>query len=150
MGVMVTHRLDEASQELGTPQSNNTTITVDGLVRPKSELTIYYLLSASRDNSNDTLGLAGNLFAGYNTNKFYLGWLTNFVTQDFNPDMGFVFQKNVIWHNPGGYFIWRPKNIPWIRCFDPGLFVNYYHDANDPGNFQQGSLYLFPSADGRL
>lgn len=58
--------------------------------------------------------------------------------------MGFVFQKNVIQHNPGGYFIWRPKNIPWIRRFDPGLFVNYYHDANDPGNFQQGNLYLFP------
>ena len=144
VGIMVTHRLDEASEVLGTPQSNNTTLTVDGLIRPKSELTISYLLSGSRDNSNDTLGLAGNLFAGYNTNKFYLGWLTNFVSKDYNPDMGFVFQKNVIWHNPGGYFIWRPKNIPWVRRFDPGLFVNYYHDANDPGNFQQGSLYLFP------
>jgi len=144
IGLMVTHRLDEASSELGTAQSNNTTITVDGLFRPKSELTFSYLLSGSRDNSNDTLGLAGKVFAGYNTNKFYLGWLTNFVTRDYNPDMGFVFQKNVIWHNPGGYYIFRPKKIPWIRRFDPGAFFNYYHDADRPGNFQQASIYLFP------
>ncbi|ELR69405.1 hypothetical protein C900_05095 [Fulvivirga imtechensis AK7] len=144
VGIMITHRLDENSSELGMRQSNNTTITVDGLIRPKNELTISYLLSGSRDNSSDTLGLAGKLFAGYSTNKFYLGWITNFVSEDYNPDMGFVFQKNVIKHNPGGYFIWRPKNIPWIRRFDPGAFINYYHDAGDPGNFQQANIYLFP------
>ena len=144
MGVMLTHRLDEASSELGLATSHNTTLTIDGFIRPKDELTISYMVSGSRDNSNDTLGVAGNFFAGYSTNQFYLGWLTNFVSQNYNPDMGFVFQKNVIQHNPGGYFIWRPKNIPWIRRFDPGLFVNYYHDANDPTNFQQGNLYLFP------
>ncbi len=144
MGIMVTHRLDESSGELGIRESHNTTVTLDGLVRPKDELTITYMLSGSRDNSNDTLGLAGSLFAGYTTNKFYAGWLTNFVSEDYNPDMGFVFQRNVIWHNPGGYFIWRPKNIPWIRRFDPGAFFNYYHDASDPGNFQQANIYLFP------
>lgn len=144
VGIMLTHRLDEQSDELETQQSNNTTLTVDGLIRPKSELTISYLLSGSRDNSNDTLGLAGKFFASYNTNKFYLGWLTNFVTRDYNPDMGFVYQKNVIQHNPGGYYIFRPKNIPWIRRFDPGVFFNYYHDASDPGNFQQANIYLFP------
>ena len=144
VGIMLTHRLDEASSELGLAQSNNTTLTIDGFIRPKDEFTISYMVSGSRDNSNDTLGIAGNVFAGYSTNKFYLGWLTNFVSPNYNPDMGFVFQKNVIQHIPGGYFIWRPKNIPWIRRFDPGVFVNYYHDANDPGNFQQGNLYLFP------
>ena len=144
VGVMLTHRLDEVSDALGLSQSHNTTLTVDGFIRPKDELTVSYMVSGSRDNANDTLGVAGRLFAGYSTNRFYMGWLTNFVSQNYNPDMGFVFQKNVIQHNPGGYFIWRPKNIPWIRRFDPGLFVNYYHDANDPGNFQQGNFYLFP------
>lgn len=144
IGVMVAHRFDEASNELNTNRSHNTTLTLDGFSRPKDEITISYMLSASRDNSNDTLGLAGRFFAGYTRNDFYLGWLTNFVSQNYNPDMGFVFQKNVIWHNPGGYYIWRPKNIPWIRRFDPGAFFNYYHDASDPRNFQQGNIYLFP------
>lgn len=144
VGVMLTHRLDEASESMGFQQSNNTTLTLDGLIRPKNEWTISYLLSGSRDNSSDTLGVAGKLFTGYFSNKFYLGWLTNFVSRDYQSDIGFVFQKNVIWHNPGGYFIWRPKNISWIRRFDPGAFFSYYHDATDPGNFQQGNIYLFP------
>jgi len=102
------------------------------------------MVSGSRDNSSDTLGLSGRFFAGNSTNNYYLGWLTNFVSEDYNPDMGFVFQKNVIQHNPGGYYIWRPKNIPWIRRFDPGAFINYYHDFSDPGNFQQANIYFFP------
>lgn len=73
VGVMLTHRLDEASRELGLAQSNNTTLTVDGLIRPRDELTISYMVSGSRDNSNDTLGVAGNFFAGYSTNRFYVG-----------------------------------------------------------------------------
>ncbi|MGB3464996.1 MAG: DUF5916 domain-containing protein, partial [Cyclobacteriaceae bacterium] len=144
VGIMVTHRRDEQSEGLNTEESSNTTLTIDGLVRPKSEWTISYMVSGSRDNSNDTLGIAGRFFAGNNTNNYYLGWLTNFVSEEYNPDMGFVFQKNVIQHNPGGYYIWRPKNIPWIRRFDPGAFINYYHDFSVPGNFQQANIYIFP------
>ncbi|MEM9835615.1 MAG: DUF5916 domain-containing protein [Bacteroidota bacterium] len=144
VGLMFTHRLDEASRELGTLESHNTTLTVDGFIRPRDELTVSYMISGSRDNSNDTMGIAGRVFAGYSKNDLYLGWLTNFVSANYTPDMGFVFQKNVIQHNPGGYYIWRPKNIPWIRRFDPGAFFNYYHDAADPGNFQQANIYLFP------
>ncbi|MCB9267624.1 MAG: carbohydrate binding family 9 domain-containing protein [Lewinellaceae bacterium] len=143
-GVMLTHRMDEASEALGLEASHNSTLTLDGLVRPRDEFTLSYMLSGSRDNANDTLGIGGRIFAGYSTNDFYLGWLTNFVSDAYRPDMGFVFQENVIYHNPGGYFIWRPRNIPWIRRFDPGAFVNYYHDFKNPGNFQQANLYLFP------
>jgi len=144
VGVMFTHRMDEQSDELGVRRSHNSTLTVDGLIRPKDEWTVTYMVSGSRDNSNDTLGVAGRLLVGTSTNSYYLGWSTDFVSQNYNPDMGFVFQKNVIQHNPGGYYIWRPKNIPWIRRFDPGVFVNYYHDFQNPGNFQQANLYLFP------
>ncbi|MEL6122843.1 MAG: DUF5916 domain-containing protein, partial [Bacteroidota bacterium] len=144
VGVMLTHRRDDQSDRLGVSSSDNTTITVDGLTRPTNAWTVSYMLSASRDNSNDTLGVAGRFFAGNSSNKFYLGWLTNFVSQDYNPDMGFVFQKNVIWHNPGGYYIWRPENIPWIRRYDPGAFFDYYHDFSNPGQFQQASIYIFP------
>lgn len=144
IGLMLTHRLDEASEELNTDRSHNTTLTLDGFIRPRDELTISYMLSGARDNPNDTLGVAGRFFAGYSSNNFYLGWLSNFVSRDYNPDMGFVFQRDVIWHNPGGYFIWRPEKLPWIRRWDPGAFFNYYHDFSDPRNFQQGSIYLFP------
>ena len=58
--------------------------------------------------------------------------------------MGFVRQTNVIRHNPGGYYIIRPKKMDWIRRWDPGMFANYLHDATDPTQFQQASLYIFP------
>lgn len=144
VGLMLTHRWDEASDSLGIGNSHNTTFTVDGLVRPKDEWTISYMLTGARDDANDTLGIAGRIFTGYSSNKLYAGWLTNIVSPEYNPDMGFVFQQNVIHHSPGGYFIWRPKNIPWIRRWDPGAFVNYYHDAANPRNFQQANVYLFP------
>jgi len=144
IGLMVTHRFDEQSNQLGLEQSNNSTLTIDGFIRPKDALRVSYLLSGSRDNSNDSLGLAGTFFIGNNSNKYYLGYAGNFVSENYNPDMGFVYQKNVILHSPGGYYIWRPKKIPWIRRFDPGAFINYYHDFTDPTRFQQANIYLFP------
>lgn len=143
-GMMLTHRWDQASADLGTSASHNTTLTVDGLVRPKDEWTISYMLSGVRDDGSNTLGLAGSLYTGYVSNSLYLGWSSNFVSPQYEPDMGFVFQQDVIYHSPGGYYIWRPKKIPWIRRIDPGAFFNYYHDASDPGRFQQANIYLFP------
>ncbi|SNY95429.1 DUF5916 domain-containing protein [Flagellimonas pacifica] len=144
LGIMVTHRLDKKNNALSLNENNNTTLSIDGLVRPKDEWTISYLASASKDEAQNKWGYAGKLFAGYTTNKMYWGWSSNFVSKDYDPAMGFVYQKDVIQHNPGGYFILRPKKMPWIRRWDPGLFINYYHDFSQPGNFQQASLYLFP------
>lgn len=144
IGVMITNRMDEQSRELGVQSSNNTTITVDGFIRPDDTWTVSYMVSGARDNSNDTLGVAGRVSIQNRTNKYYLGYITDFVSEQYNPDMGFVFQKNVIRHSPGGYYIWRPKKIPWIRRSDPGVFFNMNHDFKNLGQFQQASLYIFP------
>lgn len=143
-GVMVTHRFDEANQELGLDQAHNTTVTTDGFIRPKDEWTVSYLASASKDNGNDTIGLAGRAAIRYNPNNLYAGWSITMIGKHYNPEMGFVNQNNVIHHSPGAYYIWRPKKIPWIRRWDPGAFFDYYHDAQNPRNFQQASFYIFP------
>lgn len=145
VGVMLTHRLDEANIKKGLLQRNNTTLTVDGLVRPNDSWTINYMLSASRENSFDSTGLAAYFFAGYSPQNFYVGWLTKYVDQKYIPGMGFVFANNTIHHNPRGYYIWRPKGKlgKMIRRWDPGFFVNYYQNANDLKT-QETSLYLFP------
>lgn len=144
VGIMVTHRLDERSAELGMEANNNTTLTLDGQIRPTSEWDIQYLLTTSIDEQTGETGLAGRIFAGNSSNQFYYGWVTEYTDENYNPGIGFVRQNNVIRHNPGGYYIWRPKNASWIRRWDPGLFVNYNHDATDPTSFQQASIYLFP------
>ena len=144
IGVMATHRLDESSGTLGLSQQNNSTITVDGLIRPFDIWSINYLASVSIDHETNNAGFAGRVSAGRSANNSYWGWITELTTGDYNPAMGFVRQKNVIHHSPGGYFILRPKKLDWIRWWDPGFFAHYYHDASDPGNFQQASVYLFP------
>ncbi len=144
IGVMVTHRMDDTYSELNLESNQNTTITIDGQIRPTSEVDIQYLLSSSIDESTGKTGYAGRIFVGSSTNKHYYGWVTEYTDANYNPRMGFVRQNNVIRHNPGGYFIWRPKNVEWIRRWDPGMFVNFNHDAVDPSQFQQASLYIFP------
>jgi hypothetical protein len=144
IGAMITHRIDDNSNKLGIRSKNNTTITVDGFIRPKNEVSVSYLLSTSIDSEVNSLGYAGRFFAGKRTNDYYIGYVNSFVSDNYSPDMGFVFQKDVMHHSPGGYAILRPKSLPFIRRWDPGAFVDYYHDLKDFGNFQQASIYLFP------
>lgn len=146
IGVMLTQRIDEADPENGRLQQSNTTVTVDGFIRPKDELTISYLVSGSRQNNSDSMGVAASFFAGYTPNNFYAGWLTRYVDQKYHPGMGFVFAQNVIYHNPGGYYIWRPAKgwlSKWVRRADPGFFVNWYQTASTLAT-QEFSVDIFP------
>lgn len=146
IGVMLTHRLDEEDNRKGFAEHHNTTFSIDGLIRPKDDITIQYIATASRDNTNDSIGFAGSFYAGWFPNKWYWAWWTDFVDKKYLPGMGFVFAQNTIRHNPGGYFIWRPKKEwwkKWIRRWDPGLFVNWYQNTNNLKT-QEFSLYLFP------
>ncbi len=143
IGVMITHRSDEEASDIGLESDNNTTITVDGQIRPTSQWDIQYLMTSSFDEQSGKNGYAGRVFIGRQTNKSYLTWVTEVIGNNYDPGIGFVRQTNVIRHNPGWYYIWRPKT-DFIRRWDPGLYVEYNSDANDPSSFQQSSLYIFP------
>ncbi len=144
VGVMVTHRLDEDLDDLELESNNNTTITIDGQIRPTSQWDIQYIMSTSIDEQTGDTGFAGRIFVGNDTNDYYYGWVTEYTDAKYNPKMGFVRQNDVISHNPGGYYIWRPKKLDWIRRWDPGVFATYNHDASNPESFQQANLYIFP------
>ena len=143
VGVMVTQRSDESATGPDLSSNNNTTITIDGQVRPTSEWDIQYMATTSVDEETEEVGYAGRFFAGNRSNKYYFGWSTEITDAKYNPRMGFVRQNNLISHNPGGYIIIRPKG-DFIRRWDPGVFATYNHDATDPASFQQANLYIFP------
>lgn len=145
IGVMLTHRLDEADASKGFQQRNNTTLSVDGFIRPNDTWQLEYMVSASRDNNWDTVGFASYVYAGWFPQNWYAGWVTKFVDEKYIPGMGFVFANNTIHHNPGGYRIIRPKGKlgKIIRRYDPGVFVNYYQNANNL-KFQSAQLDIFP------
>lgn len=144
-GMMLTHRFDKENLEKGFASNHNSTLTLDGLHRPKNDVTVQYLASASRDEGLGKAGAAGSLYVGWFPNQWYWGWLSKVVGSNYLPGMGFTFGNDVAHHNPGGYYIWRPKGKlgKIIRRWDPGFFVNYYHNVSD-GKLQQADLYLFP------
>ncbi len=144
IGAMVTYRRDDALDALGLESENNTTLSLDGLIRPRPDITITYLLSSSIDSESGNTGFAGRIAATSTTNKYYMGYVSDIVSEEYEPGMGFVFQKDVVVHSPGGYAIVRPKSLPFIRRWDPGVFFNYFHDFEDFGNFQQANIYIFP------
>ncbi len=142
LGAMLTHRFDEAGS--GFDSNHNTTLTADFFMRPNDSWTINGFWSGSRDEGSGKSGHAGNLYAGLNLNDWYAGWSTKWVSENYLPGMGFTFGQNIIHHNPGGYYVWRPRKEKSIfRRADPGFFINYYHNATD-GKFQQADIYLFP------
>lgn len=145
-GVMITHRLDERDIMKGFKQHHNTTVTIDGLIRPRDDITVQYMATMSRNNTNDSVGFAGSVYAGWFPNKWYWAWVTDVVDRKYTPGMGFVFAQNTILHNPGGYYIWRPQKgwlKKWIRRWDPGVFVNWYQTTSNLKT-QDFSLYIFP------
>ena len=141
-GAMITHRYDESTPDFIS--NHNATATADFFIRPNNRLTLQGLMSVSYDEGLDKFGNAGSLFAGYKRNDLYAGWVSKWVSSNYLPGMGFTFGQDIIRHNPGGYYIWRPKKEnSWIRRADPGVFFNYYHNASD-GGFQQADIYIFP------
>jgi len=145
IGVMFTDRVDEAAPRKGFNTKNNSTFTVDGLVRPSNTLSIQYLTSVSNNNSPDSLGFANYFKIKYFDNKFFFYYQNEFISQKYNPAMGFIFQNNVIYHQTVEFISLRPKNKKWswIREAEIGFDVNYYQNASD-FKFQQADLYIYP------
>jgi hypothetical protein len=146
IGVMMTYRQDERFSPQNLDSNNNTTITVDGQIRPKSQLDIQYMLTTSIDELTGETGYAGRLSITNDSNNWFYSWTTDYIDANYNPGIGFVRQNNLVSHNPGGYYIWRPKSekLSWIRRWDPGIFANYNHDATNFSEFQQASIWIFP------
>jgi len=144
IGFMVTDRLDEGNAGKGFLQRNNGTVTVDGLVRPNNKITVQYLLTASKDGTNDSIGLAGNFKVQYYNNKFFWFYQAQYISAKYRPGMGFVFQNDVLYHQSVEFVSIRPKKWTWLREWEAGFDINYYQQASTL-QFQQGYLYIYPA-----
>ena len=142
VGLLVTSRYDERGQ--GRAYGQNTTVSVDGLIRPTQPLTVSYMLSGSLTRGGGGEGVAGHVGVSYSTNQYYVATQHSLITERYRPVMGFVARQNLIYHNPNGYLIWRPAWKPkFIRSIEPGFDVQLYQGASDR-RFQEGLARLYP------
>ena len=145
-GLMLTQRTDEADASKGFFQKNNTTLTTDGFVRIAHNFSVNYLVSASRNNTNDSIGLAGTMSSRLSLQNWYAFYDVKFTDRKYTPGMGFIFGSNTLHHNPGGFYIWRPQKgalSRLIRRWDPGVFADVFQNTHNL-KVQEVSLYLFP------
>lgn len=100
-------------------------------------------------SASQTSGKGGEGIAAYSSLKFTPNWIYAYldnaiVTQDYNPETGFVSRRNYIATNPGFYLNWRPDWKPkTVRAFEPGIFLKLYHDASN-GTLLEQEWTFFP------
>ncbi len=145
IGVMFTDKIDEADPEKKLAGNNNGTLTFDGLIRPNSKISLQYLASVSNDARPDSTGLSGYLNFTYNSNKFYYSYRSEFISEKYDPAMGYIFQSNVFYNQSIEFLNIRPKKErwKWINEWEPGFDINYYQNASNL-QFQQANIYFYP------
>ncbi len=110
---------------------NNTTGAVDGFFRLSKALALSSMAMFSQNSNEDKTGLAAYNQLLYRNNNLVAWYTQSYVDAHYKPEMGFVSRNDVLANTPGFYLTNRGKWLPsWVRSFEPGLFVEYYHSAS--------------------
>jgi hypothetical protein len=77
----------------------------------------------------------------YTTNTFTTYWTNTYVSENYNPAMGFVSRTNIA-SNALGFDMnvrksWMPK---WIRSWQPGVYTEFYHSLKTGKLIEQSIL----------
>ncbi|MEM8889346.1 MAG: DUF5916 domain-containing protein, partial [Bacteroidota bacterium] len=104
---------------LGTVKhnANNTNVsgTLDAFIRLDKSHSINTLLSYAGTNNGGRQGFAGIAQYLYSTNKWQ-GWLTqSVISQNYNPELGFISRSNVISTTPGIVRFFRGEKLPFKK-----------------------------------
>jgi hypothetical protein len=94
----------------------------------------------SKNSNESNTGLAAYNQLHYRNNQVVAWYTQSYVSKDYNPEMGFVSRNDVLSNTPGFYLTVRKPWLPkWVRSFEPGVFIEYYHQAST-GHLQERQL----------
>ncbi|MEL6190862.1 MAG: DUF5916 domain-containing protein [Bacteroidota bacterium] len=143
IGGMATFRHDEADASGQT--TTNATATIDGFFRPTQQINSFWMLSGSKSSGAiEDEGLSGATWTYYSNNWIYLGLVEAFVTEDYNPRVGFISADNYLLTSPAFSFRLRPKWLPkFIRQYSPGI-TTYLYNYLDDLSFREGFVSYQP------
>jgi hypothetical protein len=138
LGAMVTHRAD--GNKLGNGQitsaERNSTATLNTFLRPNQAVSIETMVSASTDSKMGN-GLAAHTWVAQEKNWGYVGFVGQFVSENYIPGAGFLAFENYALVSPAVNLDLRPSWLPaWIRSYGPNFLVDVYWQASD-FSFQQ-------------
>jgi hypothetical protein len=113
--------------------NTNLSGTVDAFFRLNKAHSLNTLVSYAGTNQGGKKGFAGIAQYQYSTNKWRGWWTQSVISQNFNPEVGFISRSNVISTTPGIIRFFRGKNLPfkkWLRAFEPSASAQFYHRAS--------------------
>lgn len=113
--------------------NTNISGTIDAFIRLDKANSINTLVSYAGTNRGGKQGFAGITQYQYSTNKWRAWWTQSVISQNFNPEVGFISRSNVISTTPGIVRFFRGEKLPfkkWLRAFEPSLSAQFYHQAS--------------------
>jgi hypothetical protein len=130
------------NQETGT----NTTGSLDAFIRIGNSHSINSIVSFSNTSNTQETGMSAIAQYFYSNNKWKVWWTESYVSQNYNPEMGFISRSDVIGTTPGAIRYFRGEKLPlkkWIRAFEPSVLGEFYHHAST-GKLIERRLYTYP------
>ncbi|MEO0732094.1 MAG: DUF5916 domain-containing protein [Bacteroidota bacterium] len=143
IGGMMTLRHDEADD--AGQSTTNVTATVDGFFRPTQQINSFWMVSGSKTSGAiEDEGLSGATWTYYSNNWIYLGLVEAFVSEEYNPRVGFISASNYLLTSPALSFRLRPKWLPeFVRQYSPGI-TTYLYNYLDDLSFREGFVSYRP------
>ncbi len=143
IGGMATLRYDEPNAQ--GLSNYNTTVTIDGFLRPTQAINAFWMLSASKNSgAEDNEGYSGALWAYYSNNWIYFGLVESLVSSQYDPKVGFIDANNYLLTSPAFSLKLRPKWLPkFTRQFNPGI-TTYFYNYLDDLSFREGFASFIP------
>ncbi len=127
-----------------SPSNVATTGAVDAFIRFNDKFSFSGMGTLTQDSRNSQQGFAEYGQFLYKDNLVTLYWTHTVVSDDYNPEMGFVSRKNVLSNSQGVDFNVRGKWLPtFIRFWQPGIYTEVYHSLKT-GNIVEQKLVSGP------
>ncbi|MBW3470273.1 carbohydrate binding family 9 domain-containing protein [Arthrospiribacter ruber] len=132
-GLMISHREDDPlnNATVTYQRRGNTTATFNTFIRPSQTTNIEVMASTTMDSETGK-GLAVHTYLSQLKNWGYIGFIGQYVSENYNPRTGFLALDNYILLSPAFSLDLRPAFLPdFIRSFAPSAGVNGYWTASD-------------------
>jgi len=143
VGILITNKYEEPIR----PQLahvSNTSISINGIYHLNSNLNFNYLISGTQELKDHSKGLAGSFNINYKTNDWTLLTEHHYVSQNYNPALGFLSRQGVLYNNFSLERNLRSKSLPksW-KQFTPGIYLDLYNNLSN-GQIQEEDIAIDP------
>ncbi|CAN5536588.1 hypothetical protein BH09BAC6_BH09BAC6_17400 [soil metagenome] len=128
------------------PGVSNIETTVDGFFRLGESNSVNAILTESATTNTGARGFGGIIQYINSSNHYKIWWTESLITENFDPQMGFVSRKNVIGTTAGMNYYYRGALLPFkkqLLALEPGFLPEVYYTAST-GKFAEMDLPFYP------